>query len=59
MQEYRRTITDLLGRLDAGSLPRAVEIAELPDLVRGYEHVKLAGVAEYRRRLAELHPHLP
>jgi indolepyruvate ferredoxin oxidoreductase len=28
-----------------------VRIAELPDLVRGYEDLKLARVAEFRRRL--------
>jgi indolepyruvate ferredoxin oxidoreductase len=29
-----------------------VEIAGLPDLVRGYEEIKLANVARYRERLA-------
>ncbi len=59
VQEYRRTIEGLLDRLDDTSLPLAVEIAELPDLVRGYEHIKLAGVEEYHRRLAELQSRLP
>ena len=31
----------------------AVEIATLPDLVRGYEELKVARVAEFRERLAE------
>ena len=35
-------------------LDRAVELAELPDLVRGYEGVKLANVVEFRRRLDRL-----
>ena len=33
------------------AIRRAVELAELPDFVRGYEHIKLAAVAEFRRRL--------
>lgn len=33
---------------------RAVEIAGLPEMVRGYEEVKLANVEAYRERLAEL-----
>ncbi|UTM39604.1 indolepyruvate ferredoxin oxidoreductase family protein [Rhodococcus pyridinivorans] len=32
----------------------AVEIASAPDMVRGYEHVKLANVDEYHTRLASL-----
>ena len=37
-----------------GNHARAVEIAGLPDIVRGYEDVKLAAVAAYRARMAEL-----
>ncbi|WP_116110095.1 indolepyruvate ferredoxin oxidoreductase family protein [Amycolatopsis ruanii] len=50
--DYRAAITRAL----AGRAPEPVllELAELPDVVRGYEEVKLAGVAEYRRRQAEL-----
>ncbi|MBJ7339597.1 indolepyruvate ferredoxin oxidoreductase family protein [Mycolicibacterium sp.] len=49
---------DVVGRLaaDLGSIDydRAVEVAALPDLVRGYEEVKLASVDVYRARLREL-----
>ena len=38
----------------AATVDRAVEIAALPDMVRGYEDIKLANVARYRARLAEL-----
>ena len=31
----------------------AVKLAELPDLVRGYEEIKLARVESYRQRLRE------
>jgi indolepyruvate ferredoxin oxidoreductase len=33
---------------------RAVELATLPDLIRGFDHVKERNVAVYRARLAEL-----
>jgi indolepyruvate ferredoxin oxidoreductase len=54
VSEYTATIDDLLGRLSAETYPRAVEIARLPDLVRGYENIKLANVALYRDRVREL-----
>ncbi|MGW4420842.1 indolepyruvate ferredoxin oxidoreductase family protein [Streptosporangium sp. NPDC004631] len=52
--EYRDVVDRLLDELTAGNHPAAVEIAELPELVRGYEHVKLGNVDRYRLRLAEL-----
>jgi indolepyruvate ferredoxin oxidoreductase len=57
--EYRATIEAVLAELDAdpdgpGRHARAVQIAELPDLIRGYEQIKLRNVAAYRARLAEL-----
>ena len=42
---------DVLPKLGPDDLPRAVEIAALPDLVRGYEELKLRRVAEFRARL--------
>jgi len=50
--EYRAAITKVLGALTTQNLDAAVRVAELPDLVRGYEHLKLERVAEFRRRLA-------
>ena len=49
--EYLTAVDTLLGRLGTANLGAAVEIAELPDLVRGYEHIKLANVARYRAEL--------
>lgn len=49
---YRAMITDLADGLTPDGYERAVRIASLPDLVRGYEGVKLAAVATYRDRLA-------
>ena len=54
VEEYTATIDDLLGQLSTETYQRAVEIARLPDLVRGYENIKLANVALYRARVKEL-----
>ncbi len=51
--EYLEAIHTALAA--AGGEPdRAIAVAEAADLVRGYEHVKLANVDRFRRRLAEL-----
>jgi indolepyruvate ferredoxin oxidoreductase len=47
--EYRQLIESLLADLDEVNYPIAVQIAELPDLIRGYEDIKLASVDEFRR----------
>jgi indolepyruvate ferredoxin oxidoreductase len=39
--------------LSAQTLSALVALAELPDMVRGYEDVKLANVAQFRAALAE------
>ena len=51
-----RAHRDRVGRRarPATNYDRAVEIAALPDVVRGYEDVKLANVEAYRARLREL-----
>ena len=51
---YRELVLDLARNLDAGNIDRAVQIAELPDLVRGYEGVKLGNVERYVAALADL-----
>lgn len=48
--EYRRAVDTALGRLDASTVDAVVALAELPDVVRGYEDIKLARVAEFRTR---------
>ena len=52
--EYLALVDAALERLDAGTLELAVEICELPDIVRGYESIKLANVERFRARGAEL-----
>nr|WP_198664451.1 indolepyruvate ferredoxin oxidoreductase family protein [Jiangella endophytica] len=50
--EYAAVVDELVARLDAATLDRAVRVAGLPDVVRGYEDVKLANVERYRAELA-------
>lgn len=54
VDEYFEVVDELITGLEPSNHGLAVEIAALPDMVRGYEHVKLANAAAYRRRLAEL-----
>ena len=52
--EYRQVIQELLAGLRSDNHALALQIATLPNIVRGYEHVKLASVARYDKRLSEL-----
>jgi indolepyruvate ferredoxin oxidoreductase len=52
--EYREMIEALLPALDAGTIAGAVELASLPEQIRGFGHVKEKAVAEFRARKAEL-----
>lgn len=51
IEDYRRVVLQAFGTPDRA---RVLALAELPDLVRGYEDVKLANVARYRERQAEV-----
>ncbi|GAA3512349.1 indolepyruvate ferredoxin oxidoreductase [Streptosporangium album] len=46
--EYTRDVHNALARLSPENEERVRELAELPDVIRGYEHVKLRNVARYR-----------
>jgi indolepyruvate ferredoxin oxidoreductase len=46
--EYRALVDKALVGLDAASHARAVKLATLPDLIRGYEDIKLANVRRFR-----------
>ncbi|HEY6086589.1 MAG TPA: indolepyruvate ferredoxin oxidoreductase family protein [Burkholderiaceae bacterium] len=48
--EYRATIEELLATLSAERLPLAVEIARLPEDIRGYGHVKARHLAAARAK---------
>jgi indolepyruvate ferredoxin oxidoreductase len=54
LAEYLGTVDRLVAELSAETHERALTIAALPDMVRGYEEIKLASVEEYRVRLREL-----
>ena len=54
LTEYSDVVTRLAAELDPNNYERAVEVAGLADMVRGYEDVKLASVAAYHDRLTEL-----
>jgi indolepyruvate ferredoxin oxidoreductase len=45
-------------RLDATTLPQVQELAEAPDMVRGYEDVKLANIGAYLARVTRLQQQL-
>jgi indolepyruvate ferredoxin oxidoreductase len=49
---YRNLVEDVLDHVTADNLPLAVEIAALPDQIRGYENIKMEKIREVRR-LAE------
>src|SRR5262249_52760326 len=46
--EYRAMVERTLVDLTPGTHGRAVRVAGLPDLIRGYEEVKLRGVERFR-----------
>jgi indolepyruvate ferredoxin oxidoreductase len=52
--EYEATIDTVLGGLDHGNYDIAVELAALPEQMRGYGHVKAANVASAKARQAQL-----
>lgn len=54
LAEYTGIVTRLAAQLAPDTYDRAVEIAGLPDMVRGYEGIKLASVEAYRARLRDL-----
>ena len=51
--EYEQAIARLLPVASAENLELCDRIAQLPDLVRGYEQVKLRNVARYRDQVAQ------
>ena len=54
IREYEATIDEVLARLDARNHAVAVELAWLPEHIRGYGHVKAASVEAARRERAQL-----
>ncbi|WP_292937946.1 indolepyruvate ferredoxin oxidoreductase family protein [Noviherbaspirillum sp.] len=54
IEEYRDVILALLDRLSDDNYAQAVQIAALPEKVRGFGHVKAKAVDRYHAELAEL-----
>jgi len=50
--EYVAALDRILPHLTRENLASAIALADLPDRVRGYEHIKLARIADYRVALA-------
>ncbi len=51
--EFELVLDEIVTGLDAGNLALAIDIAGLPDQIRGYEELKVRRAAEYRVQLAE------
>jgi indolepyruvate ferredoxin oxidoreductase len=58
ISEYRTLIVEALGALAPGNHGTAKALASLPEVVRGYEEIKLASVEEFRGRAASLRAEL-
>ena len=56
--EYITALETAFAALSSANFDTAVELAEAPDLVRGYEHIKLDNVERFRSRLSELNRNL-
>ena len=50
--EYRSAVEQDLGELDADRYQHALELARLPEEIRGYEHIKMAAIERFRGDLA-------
>jgi indolepyruvate ferredoxin oxidoreductase len=54
IREYRLLIAGILPGLATDNIERAVKLATLPDLIRGYDEVKLRSVERYRNKVRAL-----
>ena len=54
ISEYEQTVAELLQTLDHENHPLAIEIAGLPEQVRGYGYIKTENVARMRAKLQSL-----
>jgi indolepyruvate ferredoxin oxidoreductase len=52
--EYRELVNDALEHLTPRNARQVAEIGALPDVVRGYEQIKLRGIEDFRTRAATL-----
>ena len=54
IREYEQTIEQLLAGLTPQNQPLAVQIASLPEEIRGFGHIKTRNVAAARKKRDEL-----
>jgi len=54
LAEYETLLDDLVERLDATNYDTAVELANVPEQIRGFGHVKKVSVGRAKARKAEL-----
>jgi indolepyruvate ferredoxin oxidoreductase len=54
IEDYRRTIEGILPVLNADNASLVAKIAALPEMIKGYGHVKDRNVQEYKTELAKL-----
>jgi indolepyruvate ferredoxin oxidoreductase len=54
IEEYIGLVGQLIARLSPANAALAVRLAELPDVVRGYEDVKMRNVESYHQSMADL-----
>ncbi|MGZ5085125.1 MAG: DUF6537 domain-containing protein, partial [Usitatibacter sp.] len=54
VEEYERTVNELLEKLDAGRVALAAEIAAIPEFIRGYGPVKVRHLKDAKAREAQL-----
>ena len=54
IRDYAALVDTLLARLTPDTLPIAVELAELPQSIRGFGHVKARSIEAAAKRQAEL-----
>ena len=54
IEEYRETVGEVLDRLDGESHETAISLASVPEMIKGFGHVKRRNVEAARKREAEL-----
>jgi indolepyruvate ferredoxin oxidoreductase len=54
IDDYEALMEEVAARLDSGNHGLAVELASIPDAIRGFGHVKTASLQDAKRREAEL-----
>jgi indolepyruvate ferredoxin oxidoreductase len=54
IDDYRRVVEELLQSLEAARIPLAVEIASVPEHIRGFGPIKMRHLADAKAREAEL-----